>query len=52
MSWVQSPITGLLTQVPGIDEQNLMKLHENDVTSTFQLLGTFLSFKGIGVSQR
>ena len=50
VNWIRSPITGKLTQVPGIGEKSQKSLEENGISTTFQLIGKFLSFKGEDVT--
>lgn len=50
--FVGADIEGPLTQVPGIGVAAVTKLNAAGITTTFQLLGTFLSFKGEGATVR
>ncbi|CAM9210684.1 unnamed protein product [Chrysoparadoxa australica] len=47
-TFIRSPITGDLTEVPGVGKGNAEKLAEGDdkVTNTYQLIGKYLTLKG------
>jgi hypothetical protein len=45
-TWLASPVTDDIKQVPGIADGNAEKLAENGVHTTYQLMGVFLSLKG------
>lgn len=49
VEFVRSPITGDLLEVPGIGPASKNCLAEHGITSTFQLVGKYLSFKDEGV---
>jgi hypothetical protein len=48
-AWIAQPITGNLSEVPGIGPAGIKKLADKDVTTTFNLIGEFLKLKGEGV---
>ena len=50
--WLSSEITETVTQVPGIGPANADKLAANDVTTTHQLLGKYLSLRGRRFTQQ
>lgn len=45
-SFVGRELEGKLTEVPGVSETAVTKLHTAGVTSTFQLLGKLMTFRG------
>lgn len=49
--FIRAPITGDLIDVPGIGPGAVNKLKEGEepVTTTYQLVGKYLSFKGEGI---
>jgi hypothetical protein len=47
--FIRAPITGKLTEVPGIGEKGEEKLREAGITTTYELIGEFLKLKGEGV---
>jgi hypothetical protein len=47
--FIRAPITGKLTEVPGIGEKGVEKLREAGITTTYELIGEFLKLKGEGV---
>jgi hypothetical protein len=47
--FIQSRITGRLTEVPGLGEATENLLREQGITSTYQLFGKFLMLKDEGV---
>jgi hypothetical protein len=47
--WMRSPVTGDLSQVPGIGPASIKKLSEVEdepITNTYMLIGKFLMLKG------
>ena len=44
-SWLKSPITGDIKQVPGVGPRSAEKLREAGITSTEGLIGKFLMMK-------
>eukprot|EP01035_Chromulina_nebulosa_P019790 gene19790-25731_t len=54
-AWIQKQVSGHLQEVPGIGEINEKHLMNEDnemgVSTTFQLIGKFLSFRKLGGSQ-
>ena len=51
-AFLRAPITGNLVEVPGIGAVGVDKLSHHGVSSTFQLLAKFLSFKSEGLAQQ
>jgi hypothetical protein len=47
--FIRAPITGDLLEVPGIGPATVAILKEHGITTTFQLLGQYLSLKDEGV---
>lgn len=47
--FIQSPITGDLNEVPGIGPKAIEKLKEVKISTTFALIGQFLTLKEEGV---
>jgi len=50
--FIQAPLTGDLSEIPGIGPIAKERLAEQDITTSFALIGKFLSLKGEGVSTR
>lgn len=51
-AFLRAPISGNLDEVPGIGAVGVDKLAHHGVSSTFQLLAKFLSFKSEGLTQQ
>lgn len=47
-AFVSGEVEGPLTQVPGVGPAAVSKLNAAGIYTTFQLIGKFLSFKGVG----
>jgi len=47
--FIQRPITGDLSEVPGVGPKAIERLRENDITTTYQLIGKYLSLKAENV---
>ena len=47
--FIQKPITGKLTEVPGLGDVTEKLLKEEGITTTYQLFGKFLMLKDEGV---
>ena len=49
--WLRSNVTGKVTEVPGVGEATARTFEncEDRITTTYQLMGKFLSFKGANV---
>ncbi|GAB5033724.1 Hypothetical protein NocV09_01500390 [Nannochloropsis oceanica] len=50
--WLRSPITGDLTEVPGIGPKHAEHLHAKDIHTTHQLIGEYLKMKGKDVDPK
>lgn len=50
IDWVRAPVSGELTQIPGVGARSKAALQEEGINTTFQLFGKFLSMKDVGVS--
>lgn len=50
--WMETEITGQLTEVPGVGEKTAGKLNDVGIHTTFQLFGKYLSLRGPGVDQQ
>lgn len=48
-AWISQPITGDLSEVPGLGPAGIAKLKDKGVTTTFNLIGEYLLLKGEGV---
>ncbi|RYG62786.1 hypothetical protein EON64_17225, partial [archaeon] len=48
--FIQAPLTGDLTEVPGVGAATVTILKNNGISTTFQLIGKYLSLKDEGVS--
>jgi hypothetical protein len=47
--FIRAPITGDLKEVPGVGPATIKVFNENGITTTFQLIGQYLSLKEIDV---
>ena len=47
--WLRKVITGDLLEVPGVGPASVTAFKNNDITTTYQLFGKFLSLKDEGV---
>jgi predicted flap endonuclease-1-like 5' DNA nuclease len=50
--WMETEITGQLTEVPGVGDKTAEKLNDVGIHTTFQLFGKYLSLRGPGVDQQ
>ena len=47
--FIRAPITGNLNEVPGIGQKTVEALNKDGISTTFQLMGRYLSLKDEGV---
>lgn len=48
-AFIQAPLTGVLTEIPGLGVETAKLLKENGISTTYQLFGQFLLLKDEGV---